>query len=121
MDRIDDLNKFYRLLDELRECQGGFRFLRDCSASTGWPEREVYFFFEPGETRSDGKELRVTRVRTDAVSEGSKATLWSPRATHRGTSDGGGNRISLALSTNLLRVASHASAKTTRQPGGLLQ
>lgn len=91
MGRIDDLNRFYRLLDELRQRQGGFRYLRDCTASTGWPERGVYFFFEPGETRGDGRALRVTRVGTHAVSEGSKATLWSRLATHRGTSDGCGN------------------------------
>jgi hypothetical protein len=46
MGRIDDLNGFYDLLDDLRERVGGYRYLRDCTGKSGWPERGVYFFFE---------------------------------------------------------------------------
>lgn len=91
MSRHDDLDKFYRLLDELRQNCGGHRLLRDCHGKSGWPERGVYFFFEGGEFREDGVTPRVVRVGTHAVSEGSKATLWQRLRGHRGTRSGGGN------------------------------
>lgn len=91
MGRIDDLKRFYLLLDDLRERVGGFRYLRDCTARTGWPDRGVYFFFETGETRKYGEVLRVTRVGTHAVSAVAKTTLWNRLHTHRGASEGGGN------------------------------
>lgn len=89
---ITDLNRFYILLSRLREQQGGYRHLRDCTARAGWPARGVYFFFEPGEVRADGESLRV---RTHAVSRGSKATLWQRLALHRGNPDGGSHRGSI--------------------------
>src|SRR5579872_6511727 len=91
MGRIDDLNRFYTILDDLRQRVGGWRLLRDCSAHLGWPERGVYFFFEDGECREDGSTPRVTRVGTHAITSTSKTTLWSRLHTHRGQMDGGGN------------------------------
>jgi len=91
MGRIDDLNKFYAILDGLRQRVGGSRVLRDCTASSGWPERGVYFFFENGERREDGSTQRVTRVGTHAITATSKTTLWNRLHAHRGQSDGGGN------------------------------
>lgn len=59
-----------------------------------WPQRGVYFFFEPGELRSNQCDLRVTRVGTHAVSAGARTTLWDRLKTHRGVAAGGGNHRS---------------------------
>jgi hypothetical protein len=77
MSRIEDLNRFYDLLDDLRERIGGCRYLRDCTGKSGWPKRGVYFFFESGETRDDGRTWRVTRVGTHAISSNAATTLWA--------------------------------------------
>jgi hypothetical protein len=91
MTRLDDLRRFYALLNELDE-RVGRRRLGTCSARSGWPRRGVYFFFEDGEERSDsGSGPRVVRVGTHAVSAGSRATLWGRLSAHRGTSSGRGN------------------------------
>lgn len=90
-----DLDRFYTLLSRLREQQGGYRYLRDCTARTGWPARGVYFFFEPGEVRADGQSLRVVRVGTHAVSRPSRATLWQRLALHKGNPHGGSHRGSI--------------------------
>ena len=91
MSRHDDLNTFYALLDRLKGKFGGFRYLRDCTGKSGWPERGLYFFFEEGELRQDGVNPRVVRIGTHAVSEGSETSLWDRLHTHRGHADGGGN------------------------------
>jgi hypothetical protein len=57
-----------------------------------WPNRGVYFFFEPGEWRTQsGDGWRVVRVGTHAVSIGSKSSLWGRLSQHRGSVNGGGN------------------------------
>jgi|SRR5689334_1087585 len=91
MGRIDDLNRFYTVLDGLRQRLGGYRLLRDCTGNIGWPERGVYLFFEDGETREDRYTHRVTRVGTHAITATSQTTLWNRLHTHRGQLDGGGN------------------------------
>jgi hypothetical protein len=94
MSRLEDLERFYDLIDRLRGATGGARTLRDCSKATGWPTQGVYLFFEHGEQREVG-ESRVVRVGTHAVSAGSKTTLWNRLSAHRGTvggsQAGGGN------------------------------
>ncbi len=91
MSRRDDLNEFYRILDELRQRVGGCRALRECNGKSGWPERGVYFFFEQGEFREDGTTPRVVRLGTHAVSENSRTKLWTRLRSHRGNLNGGGN------------------------------
>jgi len=95
LSRLDDLNRLYGILEDLRTRVGGYRYLRDCDKRTGWPDQGVYFFFEPGELRGNGTQLRVVRVGTHAVSEGSRTTLWNRLSQHRGTMGashaGGGN------------------------------
>ncbi len=91
MPRRDDLNRLYGLLAELQRRLGGTRLLRDSAGRSGWPARGVYFFFESGEVREDGRTPRVVRVGTHAVSTGSKTTLWNRLALHRGRAAGGGN------------------------------
>ena len=89
--RTADLHRFYDLLARLKG-RVGMRRLKECSSSSEWPDRGVYFFFEQGETRSgSGDGLRVVRVGTHAITSRSRATLWNRLAQHRGTTKSGGN------------------------------
>ena len=57
-----------------------------------WPQRGVYFFFEPDELRGrSGVGNRVVRVGTHALTNGSRSTLWQRLSQHRGSAKGGGN------------------------------
>ncbi|MBC7084042.1 MAG: hypothetical protein H5T95_11245 [Firmicutes bacterium] len=99
MSRARDLDRFYEVLARLQSKLGGCRCLGACGGRGGdgwrWPLQGVYFFFEPGEMREDGRTPRVVRVGTHAVSEGSKTTLWQRLSRHkgheRGKYAGGGN------------------------------
>jgi len=93
MSRIEDVKTFYRHLDSLRDICGGYRTLADCHGKMSWPQRGVYFFFEPGEERTEsGSGLRVVRIGTHAVSTRSSTTLWHRLSQHRGVMNtGGGN------------------------------
>jgi len=95
MTRREDLDRFYSLLDDLGATVGGRRRLGNCDGRMNWPDRGVYFFFHPDETRESNDQLRVTRIGTHAVSEGSSTSLWDRLRTHRGaqrgTYEGGGN------------------------------
>ncbi len=92
VERNRHLQEFYRLLNDLEKSLGGKRLFKNCNGKLDWPERGVYFFFEPGEFRINNlSELRAVRVGTHMVSRGSKATFWNRLHTHRGTGDGGGN------------------------------
>ncbi len=51
-DRLSDLVRFYTLLDRLAAVTGS-QTLATCHGRMNWPRRGVYFFFEPGESRSD--------------------------------------------------------------------
>lgn len=88
MSRHTDLDRFYVLLDRLRERLGGTRLLQACTGRTGWPERGQYFFFEAGETRADGRTPRVVRVGTHALTATSRTTLWQRLSQHRGHAAG---------------------------------
>lgn len=91
MDRYNDLERFYNILNILEQRLGGKRQLLSCSGKMKWPERGVYFFFESNETRVASGNLRVVRVGTHALKDGAKSTLRDRLKTHRGTSSGGGN------------------------------
>lgn len=88
---VGALDRFYGLLKRLASLPGQGRRLGDYTGRSGWPGRGVYFFREPGEFRKGGREPRVVRVGTHAVSAGSKSTLWGRLRTHRGARDGSGN------------------------------
>lgn len=93
--RNKHLNEFYSLLKDLENSLGGKRLFKNCNGKLTWPERGVYFFFEPGEKRiSEPTESRVVRVGTHMVSTGSKATFWNRLRTHQGTGNGAGNHRS---------------------------
>ena len=93
-----ELERFYVALERLAKAHGGARRLGDCHGRLPWPQRGVYFFFEPGELRPNGKP-RVVRVGTHAVSAGSGSTLWGRLKQHLGTgaagSSGGNHRGSI--------------------------
>ena len=67
--------RFNLALDELAEIQHGRRTLRDAHGTDGWPRHGVYFFYEPGEVRVDGRD-RVVRVGTHALTATSRTALW---------------------------------------------
>ncbi len=86
-----ELDRFYDLMNRLA-LAGHQRLLADCRGRPRWPDRGVYFFFEPGEHRAgQGDRPRVVRVGTHAVSTGSRSTLWGRLRAHRGGRGGSGN------------------------------
>lgn len=95
MGRESDIDRLYALLQRLENNVGGKRVLKECDGYMEWPDRGIYFFFSPDETRKNGKQLRLTRIGTHAVSRGSQTSLWNRLRTHRGatrgTYEGGGN------------------------------
>lgn len=92
MDRLADLGQFYRVLSAIESAHAGTRRLGLCTGRISWPKRGVYFFFEPGESRSDsGSGPRVVRVGTHALTATSSTTLWNRLSQHKGTAGGGGN------------------------------
>ncbi len=91
-DRIAHTVHFYDLLQQLAAGLG-FRRLVDCNGRMDWPQRGVYFFFEPGESRAlSGVGDSVVRIGTHALTDGSRSTLWQRLSQHRGSAkSGGGN------------------------------
>ena len=91
--RIADTLRFYALLSRISERTGGYRYLATCDGRMEWPRRGVYFFFEPGEPRSDpGCGLRVVRIGTHALKPMSRTSLWDRLSQHRGSArSGAGN------------------------------
>lgn len=86
------LVRFYHLLDQLSDRICGTRVLAELKNYRGWPQRGVYFFFEPSELRSDsGEGLRVVRIGTHALTAGAKSTLIQRLRQHRGNASGDGN------------------------------
>jgi len=112
-ERQKHLKRFYALLATLEERQGGARRLSDCSGRMGWPKRGIYFFQEPGESRTDtGNGLRIVRVGTHALKAGSGTKLWTRLSQHRGqASSGGGNHrgsiFRLIVGTALIEKDGH--------------
>lgn len=43
VDHKSEVDFFYSLLDELRIKNGGYRYLKNCRASSGWPSRGSTF------------------------------------------------------------------------------
>ena len=98
MGRLRDVVRFYDLLDRLSQQIGGPRLLAQSTGRHGWPQRGVYFFFEPDEMRREsGTGPRVVRVGTHAVTAVSRTTLWNRLSQHRGNagSKGGNHRGSV--------------------------
>ncbi len=90
MSRTRDINCFYEILGNLETKLSSNRMLSECDGKMDWFDQGVYFFFEKGETR-DNINLRVVRVGTHAVSQGSRTTLWSRLKAHKGIRNLSGN------------------------------
>ena len=98
MSKRDDLIAFYALMDELERRIGGKRRLSEADGRMTWPNKGVYFFFEPGEDRScSGQGPRVVRVGTHGLTASSRSSLWQRLRQHRGTLNppGGNHRRSV--------------------------
>jgi hypothetical protein len=96
--RLSDIKRFYSIIDLLEKKNSHKKFLSNSNGRQKWPQRGVYFFFENNQMRIDsGDGLRVTRVGTHALKEGSKTTLWRRLAQHKGTvkNNGGNHRGSI--------------------------
>ena len=88
--RAADTARFYALLAQIEQGVGGRRRLAECDGRMGWPERGVYFFFEPGQLRKrPGEGDRVVRVGTHALKTGSGTSLWNRLNQHRGRASTG--------------------------------
>ena len=97
-ERLEQIQYFYRILADLEVKIGGTRTLAECHGRMDWPERGVYFFFEPGEMRStSGRGFRVVRVGTHGLKRGGKTKLWKRLSQHQGTqrTSGGNHRGSV--------------------------
>jgi hypothetical protein len=77
------IDRYYALLDELSDRIGGPKVLADPMLSRSCPMAGLYVFFEPGQTRPNGRP-RVVRVGTHALRSRSRTTLWQRLAQHRG-------------------------------------
>lgn len=108
--RLDDLRRFYAILERLAVKCDGPRMLAQCTGRMGWPSRGVYFFQEPGELRTDsGEGPRIVRVGTHALNAGSQTSLWGRLSQHRGqANDGSGNHrgsiFRLLVGTALMEI-----------------
>jgi hypothetical protein len=88
LDTAAHLKRFYDLIDRLRAA-GADRRLAETHGRLEWPQRGVYFFFEPGEERlNDPASPRVVRVGTHGLKAGSRSTLWRRLSQHRGPGHG---------------------------------
>ncbi|MBX9594609.1 MAG: hypothetical protein K2X46_09615 [Roseomonas sp.] len=93
---LDDLRRFYGIIDRLAANQSGPLKLASCLRNAVPASRGVYFFFERGEMRSaSGAGSRVVRVGTHALGLGARSTLWSRLAQHRGSPTSGNQRGSI--------------------------
>ena len=62
-----DRERLYFLLSALKERQGGLRTLERGWQELDWPQKGVYFFFEPGEFRHESLEQRVVYVGSNCM------------------------------------------------------
>jgi hypothetical protein len=91
MTKATDLISLYRIFDTLEAASGGKRCLAQLAPSASWPQRGVYFFFEPGEVRTgSGHGCRLVRVGTHALGIGARSTLHQRLRQHAGKSSGSG-------------------------------
>ncbi|MDZ7731177.1 MAG: hypothetical protein U5K37_09995 [Natrialbaceae archaeon] len=88
MDRRENLERFYSLLEQCATTVNGPRRLKNATGYMDWPTRGVYFFLAAGEYRMETSQRRCVRVGTHGVSRGSNTTLWSRLKQHYGTGDG---------------------------------
>jgi hypothetical protein len=86
-----DLERFYFLLDALKERQGGLRTLQRGYAELDWPRRGMWFCFEPGEFRLGTLEMRVVHVGANGVADCEDRSLLRALEDARGSTAGKGD------------------------------
>lgn len=109
MNRIDEINRFYDLLNKL-ENKIGKHLLLDCNAQMNWPQKSIFFFFEKGELRDKSNKKRVVSIGY-TTGKNDRDSLWARLRKHRGTvagkHAGGGNHresnLRLHLGTALIK------------------
>ena len=108
--RLEDIKRLYSILESLENKIGGRRILAECSKSSGWPKRGVYFFMEHGEVRSDsGEGLRIVRVGSHSTKRGGSSTsLWNRLSQHRS------GRVSGSVFRNLIGRALYKNGQTAK-------
>lgn len=90
--RSKNLLQFHALLRDCANRTGRLKPLSECNGAMHWPRRGLYIFFGASERRMFApSELRIVRVGTHGVSNGSKSTLWQRLKTHKGNADRSGN------------------------------
>lgn len=87
MNKCNDLNKFYELINKLEKFESIDEFLK----SEQKYSKGVYFFFDPVEKISNGYN-RIIRVGSHGLSGKSNSTLKGRLRQHKGFLNGGGNR-----------------------------
>ena len=88
------LERFYEILG--RVAVTGVKPLKDLNGQSDIPQQGVYFFFTPGEFRSERPDqARVVRVGTHAIKKNAATSLWNRLKGHQGTADGGNHRGSV--------------------------
>jgi hypothetical protein len=98
------IEKFYELLEQVQEkCPR--RVFGELSSTMPLPLQGVYFFFEPGEYRADGKSPRVVRIGTHAAQARSRATLFSRIKNHWGSNIEGHGKHRMSVHRELVGLA----------------
>ena len=93
--RVNDVAMLYSMLQDPLLLKNNLRLVDECSGSMIWPKRGLYIFYEPGYNRMlNYNELKIMRVGTHGVSEGSSSSLWHRLKTHKGNKDLSGNHRS---------------------------
>ena len=87
MNKCNDLNKFYELINKLEKFESIDEFLK----SEQKYSKGVYFFFDPAEKINNGYN-RIIRVGSHGLSGKSNSTLKGRLRQHKGFLNGGGNR-----------------------------
>ena len=87
MNKYNDLNKFYELINKLEKFESIDEFLK----SEQKYSKGVYFFFDPAEKINNGYN-RIIRVGSHGLSGKSNSTLKGRLRQHKGFLNGGGNR-----------------------------
>lgn len=112
------LQRLYAILNDLRARSGGMSYLRDGLPPALGQRLGIYVFFEAGEERTgSGQGPRVVRVGTHGLTAGSKSTLRSRLANHRGSGSGGNQRTSIFR--RHVGAALMASGRVPAVPGWL--
>jgi len=105
-ERREHLIRFYSILDSLEENIGGARRLAACTGRMEWPARGVYFFQEPGETRTDtGGGPRIVLVGAHSTYSGASRRLWDRLREHKGESETGGGDHRSSVFRNMVGAA----------------